>query len=467
MKNIIKFVLVVLLCTVFAKSVFASSVTDVDGDKKENEAQEITNAVIAVSQNEQNVGVLSDRNRNTRFTVTGETEITISSESEIASIYLIWDYPPSALAVKTNRKDKINRDYKFLHEYVEISPSTDITISWEQGDVTLCDIYLFSEGKVPKWVQKWKPPYEDADMLILPTHADDEHLFFGGIMPYYAGELEYKVQVAYLTNHITEIYRQHELLNGLWTVGITAYPVISDFPDLYSMSLESAQQLYDEQEMTEFQVMLLRRFKPEVVIGHDVNGEYGHGVHMINTLTLQKAIPLSGDSSKYPDTAKEYGVFDVQKVYLHLYDEDEIVMDWNVALDNFDGKTALDMAKLGFAEHYSQQTYFAVEDSGPYDCRKFGLYHTTVGSDMGEPDFFENVEFESQVVSSESVASSSQSISSAPVESNSVQSSKPIETTQDGGNMTTIFIIIACVVVACAVVVYIYIKRNKDNDLSG
>ena len=40
--------------------------------------------------------------------------------------------------------------------------------------------------------------YEDADMLLLPTHADDEHLWFGGTMPYYAGELGYKVQVGLL-----------------------------------------------------------------------------------------------------------------------------------------------------------------------------------------------------------------------------------------------------------------------------
>ena len=66
-------------------------------------------------------------------------------------------------------------------------------------------------------------------------------------------------------------------------------------------------------------------------------------------------------------------------------------MDWNQPLARFGGKTALEMAKLGFAEHRSQQTYFKVEDFGPYDCRQFGLYRSTVGPDLQGGDFFENL----------------------------------------------------------------------------
>ena len=47
--------------------------------------------------------------------------------------------------------------------------------------------------------------------------------------------------------------------------------------------------------------------------------------------------------------------------------------------------------RLGFAEHVSQQTFFKVEDYGPYDCRKFGLYRSLVGLDIQGGDFFENL----------------------------------------------------------------------------
>ena len=86
-------------------------------------------------------------------------------------------------------------------------------------------------GETPSWVQQWNPPLEKADMLLASTHADDELLWFGGAMPVYAGQFGKKVQVSYLIRH--GYGRTHELLDGLWTVGITNYPILSDFGDKY------------------------------------------------------------------------------------------------------------------------------------------------------------------------------------------------------------------------------------------
>ena len=231
-----------------------------------------------------------------------------------------------------------------------------------------------------------------ADLLVLPTHADDEHLWFGGALPWYAGEKGYAVQVAYMTNHWGEPYRPHELLDGLWTVGIKNYPVISDFPDLYASkaSLESAIQVYGEDTVTAWQVQLLRRFTPEVVVAHDINGEYGHGAHQLNARTLLAALDLAADPARYPDIP--YGPWQVQKAYLHLWPENTITMEWSqMPLAAFGGRTALEMAQAGFSCHASQTAYFSVKESGSNDCRQFGLAYTTVGQDVQKNDFFENV----------------------------------------------------------------------------
>jgi LmbE family N-acetylglucosaminyl deacetylase len=283
---------------------------------------------------------------------------------------------------------------EFIHEYISLElPSDSISIITSNMGSSMCEVQIFGVGTLPESVQVWDVPYKDADMLLLSTHADDEHLFFGGTMPYYAGELNYKVQVAYLTNHWAEPYRPHELLNGLWTVGIKAYPVIGEFVDYYSDSLAHAKTLYDLDKVFAYEVELLRRFKPEVVIGHDINGEYGHGVHMLNTWVLQQAIQLSSDETYLPEQVARYGTFAVSKVYLHLYSENAVLMNWNIPLKTFDGKTAFEMAELGFAKHISQQEWFSVSTEGVYDCRAFGLYYTAVGDDQaeGNPDFFENV----------------------------------------------------------------------------
>ena len=41
---------------------------------------------------------------------------------------------------------------------------------------------------------------------------------------------------------------------------------------------------------------LLRRFKPLVAVGHDREGEYGHGAHQLNALSLEQAVVRAADA---------------------------------------------------------------------------------------------------------------------------------------------------------------------------
>ena len=337
-----------------------------------------------------------------RYTTTldfpSATEVKIHTNEKIYGLYIIWDKPPEPWSLQVDEGSRksmyLYGKSGFIHEYVSLEiPSGSVSIITSGNGSSLCEIQIYGAGDLPESVQMWDEPYQDADMLLLPTHADDEHLFFGGTMPYYAGELNYKVQVGYLTNHWAEPYRPHELLNGLWAAGITAYPVIGDFVDYYSDNLEHAKTLYDLDELLAYEVGLLRRFKPEVVIGHDINGEYGHGVHMLNTWILQQAVQLSSDETYLPEQVAQYGIFSPSKVYLHLYPENAILMNWDLPLEAFDGKTAFEIAELGFSKHISQQEWFSVRKEGVHDCRAFGLYYTRVGYDtpLESPDFFENI----------------------------------------------------------------------------
>lgn len=321
--------------------------------------------------------------------------IKIYNKESIKALYILWDSLPEQFSIKDDLGNLISEfnssNNIFFHQVIEIKTDTkNLSINIDKGNCKIAEVYVFGEGYLPDWVQDWKAPYEKADMLLISTHADDEHLFFGGTMPYYAGELNLKVQLAYLTNHYN--FRVHELLNGLWEVGIRAYPIISEFNDYYSESLEHAKTIYDENEILEFQVELLRRFKPDVVIGHDLKGEYGHGVHMLNAHTLTRALDLSNDGTVYADSAQRYGLWNVPKCYLHLYKENSLSMNWDVPLRKFNGKTAFQMAELGFSKHVSQTEFFKVGRRGAFDCRAFGLYRSLVGEDKLKNDFMENID---------------------------------------------------------------------------
>ncbi len=402
---------VCILLQIAALSAYAQETTTENGislDSNQNEgiktfAAELTDfASITIEAKDgikYNEMQLADGRYTTKLNISGNVEIKIEARKKIDGLYIIWDKPPAYWALQAEEATRtslyLHGKNGYIHEYIDLKePSETISIITSSLGAEICEIQVFSEGVVPDEIQVWSPPYEDADMLLLSTHADDEHLFFGGTMPYYAGELKYKVQIAYLTNHWGEPYRSHELLNGLWAVGMTAYPVISEFVDYYSDNLEHAKSLYNVEDVFAYEVGLLRRFKPEVVIGHDVNGEYGHGVHMLNTWILQQAIHLASDETYLPQQAAAYGVFNVSKVYLHLYPENSVLMDWTIPLERFGGKTAFQMAEIGFSEHLSQQKWFSVRTTGVHDCRAFGLYYTAVGYDSGDgvPDFFENVE---------------------------------------------------------------------------
>lgn len=343
---------------------------------------------------------LFDGSMYTKYTPDKDAVLTIESVEKIGYVYIKFNKPPSEYQVDYDELSETYGQYGFLHELISL-PLNQKRITIHLPNVQICDIYVYSPGMLPNDVEQWQPPHEDCDILLLPTHADDEHLFFGSIMPYYAGQLNKKVQVAYLTNHWGEWYRPHELLGGLWEAGVKAYPVISEFNDYYSESLEHAKTLYDNDKMLGYEVELIRRFKPEVVIGHDINGEYGHGVHMLNTYLLKQAIEISDDKNYYPESAQKYGTFEVQKTYLHLYDKNTITLDVDTPLSAFSGKTAFEKAEDAFAHHQSQQKWFTVQKKGVYDLRKFGLYKTTVGYDTGN-DILENVIFSDEVKEIES-----------------------------------------------------------------
>ena len=155
-----------------------------------------------------------------------------------------------------------------------------------------------------------------------------------------------------------------------------------------------------EEELVGFVVENLRRFKPLVAVGHDLGGEYGHGQHMLYADMLIKAVEITDDPEQYPDSAQQYGTWDVPKTYLHLYTKNEIRMDWDQPLESFDGMTAYRVSKdLGFAAHVSQQLNFGWFIKGKdtaasinycSPCR-YGLYRSTVGADVEKTDMFENL----------------------------------------------------------------------------
>lgn len=327
--------------------------------------------------------------------------ITAPEGKPIAGLYVCFGNMPESWEIQTSDDGKdwftaVPGDTRFLHAYVALpQPAQHVRLavtSEKKTALRINDLFVLSEGDLPDWVQVWQPTEEKADILFLSTHPDDELIFFGGAIPTYAVEQQRKVVVAYFSRSNTT--RSSELLNGLWHMGVRTYPVIGNFKDSYAKNLKAAYKTAGGKgKVNEWIVGLYRQYKPEVVVTQDTNGEYGHKQHMMIADAAQNCIALAANEDEFTASTIAYGTWQVKKLYLHLYPENQITFDWTVPLKSMNGATGIELAEEAYTLHKTQASSgMSVTETGTkYDNRVFGLAFTTVGEDVRKDDFLENI----------------------------------------------------------------------------
>ena len=326
-------------------------------------------------------------------------EVTLPQGKTAGAVWLQWYEHTRAWALLLPDEaggwaEYSHTDGAFYSETLLLPPGvTRFRIAGAEGTSArfrLAELRVFSAGSLPENVQFWQPPAEKADLLLLAAHPDDEVLWFGGALPLYAGQRGLACQVCMMVP--TMPYRRLELLDCLWTCGVRNYPVWGNYRDTFSGTLKKQYTHWRRSRVYGDVTGWLRRFKPDVVRTHDLNGEYGHGGHRVCADAVTHCLALAANPAKYPESARQYGVWDVPKCYLHLYRENVLDMDWQQPLSFFGGQTGFEVAVAAFRCHTSQQhTDYHVEDDGPCDCSLFGLYRSLVGPDVEHNDLFENL----------------------------------------------------------------------------
>ena len=327
-------------------------------------------------------------------------EVTAPKGETVSGVMLQFSEKPHAWGVQLQDEngawtDAGHTDGSYLAEYLPLPEGTTFfriaNAPGERTHFNLIELRVYGAGDLPPEVQLWEPPAEKADLMLLVAHPDDEVLWFGGALPTYAGQLGKTCQVCMMVP--TMPYRRLELLDCLWTCGVRQYPVWGGFRDSFSYSLSGQYQHWSKDSVYKTVTGWIRRFQPDVLLTHDIKGEYGHGAHRVCADAAMNCLKLAANPKKYAPSAKEYGVWDVPKCYIHLYDQNVVDMDWRQPLSAFGGKTSFEVAEDAFRCHISQQkTDYHVEDWGPWDNSLFGLYRSLVGDDVLKDDFFENID---------------------------------------------------------------------------
>ncbi len=343
--------------------------------------------------------------------------VTVTSDTPVYGLYLCFREMPESYEIQIGSGDSwrtvFQGDTRFHHMYYELDGVHTVRIFCTEEKtrkIGFNEIFVFGEGEVPDWVQRWEPTVEKADILFLVAHPDDELIFLGGAIPTYAVEQGKSVAVAYLSWSNTT--RRSEALNGLWTMGVRNYPVFGGFRDAYASDAKKAYKNVTgnlnegKRRVYAWITELFRRYRPEVVVTHDLNGEYGHGQHKMVADAATACFDRSGDAVQDPETAETYGLWQVKKLYIHLYGdtEQQTRFDWDIPLKSMDGKTGKELAEAAYALHKTQigaeakihgknHRLSVALFGGPdgYDNTKFGLYASIVGEDSLHTDFLENI----------------------------------------------------------------------------
>ena len=162
-------------------------------------------------------------------------------------------------------------------------------------------------------------------------------------------------------------------------------------------AVDAAYQCWGRETAYKTIVRAIRRFQPDVLVTHDILGEYGHTQHIVTSDAAYQAVLLAADPGYDPDSAQQYGAWQVKKLYRHLGDAPTTRMDWQQPLAAFGGQTGLEIAAQAFKMHASQQDILWPTPPGPgeqYDSTVFTLVYSIVGPDEAGNDLLEHIEAE-------------------------------------------------------------------------
>lgn len=344
---------------------------------------------------------LTDGSVRTHWTAGSEADrvtITVPSDKNAALLTLAWSQAPSAFTVtlqnatgdtidtitETNPGEMMNFAY-------DLDTATKkIFISTSDTSAGISELRVMEEGKIPESVQRWQPIEGKVDLLVISTHEDDELLFFGGTIPYYVAQGK-NVVVVYMAN--CGRFRYEEAMEGLWSCGLKNHPVFVGLEDKRLNDYDETVNLWGLENTEKIVTELLRKYQPDVVVTHDINGEYGHNQHKLTSAVVRRAVYLAADAESDPESAAKYGTWETKKLYIHLYEGNQLTMTaYDEPLEALGGLTPTQVATIAYSKHVSQQKYYSMEKQGvQYDNRKYGLILTNVGDDVAKNDLFENI----------------------------------------------------------------------------
>lgn len=324
------------------------------------------------------------------------------SQTEVAAVYWEWlTIPTRALVECLDEGGNVvyEREYENVIRFITVFPQEgvrEVRMTVLEGEGKLTELFVYNQKQLSMQQKTvdWQEPLEKADIMVVEAHGYDDVLVFGAVIPTYT-DRGYAVTVADMG--CDTIGRQRESSGGSYLSGLRNFKTFFEFKDHLKVTYELYTKTWLEEDPRDPEALLvaeIRRVRPEVVVTYDlVNGSINHGANRLTAEITVKAVADAADPSLFPESAQEYGAWQVKKLYIHMYDQNQIFIDVDTPLASFDGKTARQVAAEGMYKWKNGAEAAKIQNirSGKYHPSEYGLYFSAVGEDVEKNDLLENI----------------------------------------------------------------------------
>lgn len=252
----------------------------------------------------------------------------------------------------------------------------------------------------------WQPRPQKAGLLVVAAHPDDEGIFFGGTIPYYAKVKGISTILLSMTSgdsNTDSQIREQQLRAAAWTYGMRWQPLfarLKDRPtdvngtwDIWADGVIDGDDIAAGRlKAAMYVAKIIRLYRPEIIATHSTTGEYGHNDHIATCQSVIDAWSLAAN----PEIDIEgLPPWQPKKLYVHEWNTNRLFHDyWETPDSNLNGKTPRQTTLAGLQYHYNQSNvstiYLTGEVRAGWDAHPsewWGLYGSTVGYDTITPDF--------------------------------------------------------------------------------
>ena len=267
-------------------------------------------------------------------------------------------------------------------------------------------------GHAPAQTYDWQPPPNKITLLAVWAHPDDEGIWGGGSLPYYSTVLNVPTMLVCMTYGWGDP-RENELRDAAWTYGLRYEPLFGQFADINS-SVDPNNPYTNTIDMTwdywagvgfkgdgsnveagkaraiNYVAEQIRRYRPDVIITHDVNGETGHDNHKATAYAVMRAFYVAADPNATATNLVGLPPWQAQKLYVHLYPTNQLFHEfWETPYPSLANQTARQVAATGLTRHVSQgpdrwivaSVYNPTYYRSVWPSEWWGLYASMVGPD--------------------------------------------------------------------------------------